>query len=445
MLELVGNLAAYLAPYLFVRFVFFLFLFKDSRTASALTQNLFAVTVAFCFHSHFVLLMDVCNLLFSVESRRRLIYLDMLALLALLVGIAPTLIAWNLMRTMVSSRARPVAAAVLVVAFWVATWSLGSRFPNPPSASSSPIAPLVGRVGVFGVTIMAALSGFGAVNAPYEYLSIFSRDFNPQTLARLNRALLQTLETIGAKKRKRLRLGALAGEPQTIARLETRSHDLFSEIVELHYARKMEHFRRHTLIGQFSDKLGWLYLVYCVYKMVMSSVNIVFDRDPKTDPITRGFEIGLAVMGPSVVSVTFWAQLISFVMVGILVFTSLRGFLLLVLNVFRRVASPLNSDVWVLALGELCALYFVSSLLLMRMNLPVEHRQVLTAVLGAQDIFFTHRWFDLVFVSSASTTVLLLAGLHQAKLARAAWSFQVTKSSSGDSALSVASHKKKRF
>lgn len=124
------------------------------------------------------------------------------------------------------------------------------------------------------------------------------------------------------------------------------------------------------------------------------------------------------------INVGFWAQLISFVMVGVMVVTSLRGFLILVLNIFRSVASPLNADVWVLAMGEICALYFVTSLLLMRMNLPVEYRRLLTSVLGTQDIPFTHRWFDVIFITSSSCTIVILTALHRAKRVRALWSIQ---------------------
>ena len=66
-------------------------------------------------------------------------------------------------------------------------------------------------------------------------------------------------------------------------------------------------------------------MVYCVYKIVKCTVNIIFSLDPKKDPITRGFELGLKVL--SVEDPEVWVQPASFILVGCLVFASVRGFL----------------------------------------------------------------------------------------------------------------------
>lgn len=53
---------------------------------------------------------------------------------------------------------------------------------NPFSNSSKGIFSIetgISRVGVVGVTVMAFLSGFGAVNCPYTYLNYFLRYLVP--------------------------------------------------------------------------------------------------------------------------------------------------------------------------------------------------------------------------------------------------------------------------
>lgn len=58
-----------------------------------------------------------------------------------------------------------------------------------------------------------------------------------------------------------------------------------------------------------------------------STINIVFDRVGKKDPVTRGIEIAVHWMGFDI-DVSFWSQHISFFLVGCIVVTSIRGLLL---------------------------------------------------------------------------------------------------------------------
>ena len=85
-----------------------------------------------------------------------------------------------------------------------------------------------------------------------------------------------------------------------------------------------------------------------------------------------------------------------------------------------------------LLLAQVMGMYFLSSVLLMRMNLPIGYRcetscqalcesqlttlrpscrQIITEVLGDVPFDFYHTWFDALFLMSVVTTCALL-GLH---------------------------------
>ena len=61
-------------------------------------------------------------------------------------------------------------------AYFYIFWKLGDPFPIlSPKHGILSIEQGISRVGVIGVTIMALLSGFGAVNYPYTSMNMFMR------------------------------------------------------------------------------------------------------------------------------------------------------------------------------------------------------------------------------------------------------------------------------
>lgn len=157
-----------------------------------------------------------------------------------------------------------------------------------------------------------------------------------------------------------------------------------------------------------------------------SIINIVFDRVIKTDPVTKGMSIALSLFQIDI-DVPYWSQVISFVMIGIMVALTVRGFLIKLLQVFSEYSSSFTSTQVALILTQVMGMYFVSTVLLIRMNLPPEyrygssiadyvghpilltsqHRAIITEVLGDIRFNFYHRWFDFIFIPSALCTIFV--------------------------------------
>lgn len=82
-------------------------------------------------------------------------------------------------------------------------WKVGDPFPIvSPRHGTFSMEQAVSRVGVIGVTVMALLSGFGAVNYPYTSMALFIRPVKPSDIQGVERKLSQTLDMVLIKKRR---------------------------------------------------------------------------------------------------------------------------------------------------------------------------------------------------------------------------------------------------
>lgn len=80
---------------------------------------------------------------------------------------------------------------------------------------------------------------------------------------------------------------------------------------------------------------------------------------------------------------------------------------------FYKISSSKSSNIIVLVLAQIMGMYCAASVLLMRMNMPPEYRVIITEVLGGLHFNFYHRWFDVIFLVSALSTIAILYLLHK--------------------------------
>lgn len=82
-------------------------------------------------------------------------------------------------------------------------WRIGDSFPLlSVSKGTFTIEQAVSRIGVVGVTVMAVLSGFGAVNYPYTSMKVFIRPVLQADILNTERKLMQTMDMILVKKKR---------------------------------------------------------------------------------------------------------------------------------------------------------------------------------------------------------------------------------------------------
>lgn len=229
-------------------------------------------------------------------------------MLIMLLVVIPFSISYFLIQNLTANncqkRTRIIFTFFVWCAFMFCFWKIGNPFPiSSPKHGILSIEHQISRVGIIGVTLMAMLSGFGAVNYPYTSLTYFTATVSSVDIATAEKRLLQTWEKILTKKKQiatilhnqkisseqnsftssstsfwsRLTNFATNSSTQSVTQLkkeceyhEELSRQLYLEYVDLKVME--ERFQKSKkFTGKFFNYLGYFFSAYCIYKIVWVS------------------------------------------------------------------------------------------------------------------------------------------------------------------------------
>lgn len=198
-------------------------LFKNYEIKHISIQLIFSVTFALSLTLFELIIFEIAGVL---ESSSRFFHwrLALIAILVMVVAVIPYHIAHSLIsnirigKTFIGSKSvqknQKLTLSVpnrystpLTIILWLGYlycfWRIGDPFPLlSVNRGIFSIEQGVSRIGVVGVTVMAILSGFGAVNFPFSNMTYFIHPVTQNDVLNTERRLLQTTDMILAKKKR---------------------------------------------------------------------------------------------------------------------------------------------------------------------------------------------------------------------------------------------------
>jgi len=451
-------LASHVFFFIAANWFFTRLLYRDYEVKAKHVQALFAIAFTVSASMFELLFLVLAGLLeqtiFAVAWKA-----DQWTLVALAYGVLPACLLWTSVRT-VGSWSRTVAMAVVFAGlpcFWYLILLSGELLHMERWSLSADA--LMARIGALGITVVAMLSGFGAVNFPFNSMHSLLRPVTQQQVADTEQRLLRTMRVIAAKKRTAytmdqeeaakiksrrghtgssawsiLGLSASKIAPNSwslmqalasavtrddgteerkrlsteIEALEALSGALFIELHELVQARGSE-LKARTTLGKVLNVLGCIMSAVCFYKIATASVNLLLRRGAGKgdDPATRLVNM-LLVHLQIPLDVSYWVPVLSLVFIGWLTFMNTRQFIQRLLIVFRWVSTSVTSNSLALVFTEVMTMYFAACVLLTMRFVPKRDRAELVSIIGEVDLSYVHMHFDYVFLVSSLSSLAVL-------------------------------------
>lgn len=347
------------------------------------------------------------------------------------------------------------ASAVCFVIYLYLFYLMGNYIATEPDAQSNAwLTAGLSRVALIGITMVAILSGYGAVNTPYTSLSFFVRKVTDFDLYKAEQSLIQMRDLLDSKQRALLDheqqqankpeqpKGFFSSVLKSVGFKNDESTQLRTEIDALEMltgqlSRDVNDVRTQlqrtkfssTLRGRVVNMFGYIFSLYCIYRVVVTLTLLLFTSSSTTsssssDPITRTLALLFGRLNLSL-DIAFWSQQLNFWILGAVIFTNLRAFLVDLSKVLLKLVNSISTSPATFAAGMsssknaspsllpfspllsyILTSYSLSSVILLRGTLPPNSASALSQHLPSLPFGFFGRWFDAFFLLSCALTAL---------------------------------------
>ncbi|KZP33174.1 G protein-coupled receptor 89 [Athelia psychrophila] len=299
------------------------------------------------------------------------------------------------------SRKRSIVTRAAIITTPVALYLfLLSRIPLPESlASTGFTAMTLSRLVFVGIVILGLLSGFGAVSNAWAFFPLFMRhraittegelSTSQQSLARIREDLYSRRAAMERETK---------SKPQAESTWYSRVVPTFTtselsqelqglEALENNMARNVEALQERrdnakfagTLKGRVFNWGGQLFAVYCVFRVISSTLNVLIPSRSQgasrnyPDLITHLLAYLLSLVPAITMSlddVAVISRQISLALVGVIILSSMRMLLRGVTRALRVTSRNLGASLMLLLLAQLMGIYLLSTIVQLRTSFP---------------------------------------------------------------------------
>ncbi|GAA5980246.1 hypothetical protein JCM10908_001586 [Rhodotorula pacifica] len=417
-----------------------------SRTYSQLASALFCLAFS---ESSMLFTLLLFGDAISQDARNQNWSFSLLTLLALIVFLIPFGLCLLLTQRSRSGLVRTLAFTLVpfgtyLFFFYEVGSIVADKLVTEGSHSFGVVNSLLSRLCVPGVVLIATLSGAGAVNTAweaYEWRSVSSAEaVSDAHISQAERAHARARLDLQQRTRAlELAKGSAAREADAVASrsllsrwtssapaatqlknleleigaLEKMERQMADDVSRLRKRKSARELGR-SWKGRAWLMVGWLFSIYCVWRVFISCVNLIFGYSRRSHQRLDGAEPGstntqgtdlltslltrLAVLLNIELDIATWSRMIGLALIGGILLANMRNVLGSVSRIFKATSMGVSASFMLLFLAQLMAIYLLTSLI----SLPSSPSEASTSLLDTlPDFNVFSRLFDSVFLLAA--------------------------------------------